>query len=210
MNIGIIVPSNNKSGPQKLAAICALDLSFSQKKVKVFIPRFPYSYYFLKLRKSYFHWLKISFFNFIDFFFNKKFSYEDIFDEKSKKYITINKVLIKPSNNQLLELDYIIIFSIAQLAELNGLIDDRKIIYYVLHPEEIDHPFHEEFLKIRKNFKGKIAAASENTSSQILGFNLKAPVIPSVVTHNNWANFQNHQKINKKFDILFHYSLFLS
>lgn len=208
LNIGIVVPSNNQAGAQKLAAIAAVDLSKHGCRIHIFVPRLPYYYYFVTLRRNPIAWLKVVRHYLVAFIRNRKFCFEDlILSEDVNSRVSIHNILRRPSRRQLSGLDRVIVMTIAQVAELENIYPQEKTVYQIHHPEESIYEFPELFKRIRVRFNGKIIAISPSTAKEVVDHIPEPPVVPDVVSGVFWRNRFISQYKKRHSDILFHYSL---
>jgi len=209
LRIGIVLPANNKAGPQKLAAIAALDLCKRGHQVHLFIPRLPYYYYFVKLRKEPLRWIRLIRHYITDYLKHRSFSYQEIisdFESSESKRLSIINVFRTPSKAQLIGLDALLVMTIAQVAELRNLYPQEKTIYQIHHPEEIVHGFAELFRWIRRAFRGQIIAISPWTSRAVSDHIPTPPVVPDVISTIFWEQRFHNNPGRRSKDILFHFS----
>ena len=205
-SVGIIVPSNNQAGAQKLAAICAADLSKCGFKVRMFIPRLPYFYYFVTLKKKPLTWLKTVRHYVIAYLRNPHFVFRELVGGENGEHVSTRNILRIPLRKRLSGLDCLIVMTIAQIAELKGRFPQEKTLYYILHPEERVYGHYDLFRKMRLTFKGKMVALSPWTAGELKDDLPDLPVVPAVISpvfYNQRRPFQEAPNPDK--DILFHY-----
>ena len=210
LNIGIIVPSNNQAGPQKLAALGAIDLSKNGHHVSLFIPRLPYYYYFVTLRRDPVQWIRLARHYVREYMRDRSFSFQDILNASNSSIsdkIKIKNVWRTPAKQHMKGLDAVWVMTIAQVVELEYRFPQEKTIYQIHHPEEIVHDYAETFQRIRARFKGKIVAISPWTANLVSNHIKKPPVVPDVISIFFWEKRNNPEKEIRDKDILFHYSL---
>lgn len=210
LNIGLIVPSNNRAGPQKLAAICASDLVRQGHRVCLFIPRLPYFYYFVAPGRnvlSLLRWVRLVVRYVAAYFKDSTFTFEDLLQHAlaSPNFRIIN-ILRKPFKRQVVSLDYIVVTTIAQVVELQGFYPQEKTIYYLHHLEEVTHGQEQKCRDIRSNFKGPIVALSSWTARQVVDQVPKPPVVPAAISPAFWSKADGSKSVERDKDILFHYS----
>ena len=207
LTIGLIVPANNWGGPQKLAAICANDLLRLGHRVELFIPRLPYFYYFVTLKRNLKQWLQYARFHVTAYLKDRSFIFSHILQAGSaREKLHVHNVLRRPSKRQLSRIDYLLVMTIAQVAELKGVYPQEQMIYQIHHPEELVHDHAETIRRIRTCFRGKIIAISPWTARSVSDHIDEPPVVPDVISDIFWerrclGGFGNRDK-----DILFHYS----
>ena len=208
LTIGIIVPSNNQSGAQKLAALCSIDLACHGHDVHLFIPRLPYYYYLVTLGKKPFEWLRLVRHYIIGFIRNRRFCYDDLIQTSSANHrIHIRNILRHPSKLQVSELDCLLVMTIAQVVEVQKIYPEEKIIYQLHHPEELVCGFPDVFRSVRSNFKGRIIAISPWTAQQVVDHIPEPAVVPDAVSTTFWDHNDELVQKQRDIDILFHYSL---
>ena len=205
MNIGIIIPSNNQAGAQKLAAICGSDLANSGWHVDLFIPRLPYYYYFVTLQRNLIGWIRTVRYYVSAYCRDSSFCFMDLLETVSSKGVHTHNVLRRPSRQRLKKLDFIIVMTIAQVAELKAFFPQERTIYYILHPEEMAYGHKDTFRRIRHHFPGKIIALSPWTANQVADHIPKPPVLLAVVSPVFWENRDSSREKKRPKDILFHY-----
>lgn len=209
LNIGIIVPSNNRAGPQKLAALAAMDLSRHGCRLQLFVPRLPYYYYFVTLRKKRMQWVRLVRHYVTAYVRNRSYSFQDLIDTCPKtvsERISIKNVCRCPLKNQMKGLDAVLVMTIAQVVELESLYPQEKTIYQIHHPEEIIHGHHDTLHRIRKAFRGRTIAISPWTAQAVSDHIEQPPVVPDVVSTVFWKNRYRIESGKRKKDILFHFS----
>ena len=168
LTIGLIVPANNWGGPQKLAAICVNDLLRLGYRVELFIPRLPYFYYFVTLKGHWRIWLQYVRFHVSAYLKDRSFIFSRILQAGTAgKRLRVQNVLRRPSKRQLDRIDFLLVMTIAQVAELEGVYPQEKIIYQIHHPEELVHGHAEIIQRIRTRFRGKIIAISPRTADSV-------------------------------------------
>jgi len=208
LNIGIIIPSNNQAGVQKLAAIAATDLVRHGHQVHLYIPRLPYYYYFVTLRRNPITWLKVVRHYLTAFFRSRRFIFDDLLNSSADgNRAAVHNILRRPSRRQLSGLDRVLVMTIAQVAELDKIYPQERIIYQIHHLEESAHEFPDLFRAIRSRFKGKIVAISHSTAMAVSDHIAVPPVVPDAVSDVFWQHrFVSHAR-KRIGDILFHFSL---
>ena len=209
LNIGIIVPSNNRAGPQKLAALGAIDLSMYGHRVYLFIPRLPYFYYFVTLRRDPVQWIRLARHYVRDYIRDRSFSFQDILTDSNSsisKKIHIKNVWRTPAGRKLKGLDAVWVMTIAQVVELESRYPQEKTIYQIHHPDEIMHGQAETFQRIRSRFKGKIVAISPWTVDSVSDHIGEPPVVPDVISPQFWEKRYKPEQGRRNRDILFHFS----
>jgi len=208
LNIGIIIPSNNQAGAQKLAAIAAIDLTNHGHQIHLFIPRLPYYYYFVTLRRNPVTWLKVVRHYLTAFLRNRRFCFHDLLiAATAHRRVIVHNVPRRPSGKQLSDLECLIVMTIAQVAELENLFPQEKIVYQIHHPEESIYEFPVLFRTIRMGFKGKIIAISPSTAKEVSDHIQEPPVVPDVVSNVFWQQRCLRRPGKRHQDILFHFSL---
>lgn len=206
MKIGIIVPANNRAGPQKLAALASNDLARHGHQISLFVPRLPYFYYMITLKRDTIGWLKVIRHHIASYFKNPRFSYHDVIvSEYLNTSIYMHNVLRRPSKDQLRRLDYLLVMTIAQVDEMKSLYSHERTIYYLLHPEEIAYGYEKAIQEVRSSFKGKIVALSPWTARRVSDHIPEPPVVPAVISPTIWANRRTAESKKRDKDILFHY-----
>ena len=209
LNIGIFLPSNNQSGPQKLAALCANDLSRHKYHVHIFIPRLPYFYNFVVLQKAPLFWLR----NYVlhelaNYLRDRSFVFEELLQpDVVSKNVKLHNVWRRPTRRHLAGMDYVFVMTISQVFELQSIFPQEKTIYYLLHPEEIASGHEQTIQTARSNFKGKIIALSPWTARQVSDHVRESTVVPSAVSPLFWENRFKAETVERDKDILFHFSL---
>ncbi|GEM_PF-1345351 len=208
LNIGIIIPSNNQAGAQKLAAIAATDLVRHGHQVHLYIPRLPYYYYFVTLRRNPITWLKVVRHYLTAYFRSRRFIFDDLLNSSAdSNRAAVHNILRRPSRRQLSGLDRVLVMTIAQVAELDKIYPQERIIYQIHHPEESAYEFPDLFRAIRSRFKGKIVAISHSTAIAVSDHIAVPPVVPDAVSEVFWQHrFVSHAQ-KRIGDILFHFSL---
>ena len=210
LNIGIIVPSNNRAGPQKLAALGAIDLSTHGHRVYLFIPRLPYFYYFVTLRRDPVQWIRLVRHYVRGYMRDRSFSFQDILNASKSsisKNIHIKNVWRTPARREMKGLDAVWVMTIAQVVELESRYPQEKTIYQIHHPEEIVHYHAQTFQGIRAHFKGNIIAISPRTADSVSDHIGKPPVVPDVISTLFWEKRNQSEEAKRDKDILFHFSL---
>ena len=206
LTVGIIVPANNRAGPQKLAALFSNDLARLGHKILIFVPRLPYFYYMVTLKRDPIGWLKVVRHHITSYFKAPLFSYNDLIEsDYLNAGIQVHNVLRRPSQTQLCGLDFLLVMTIAQIEEMKSLYPPERTIYYLLHPEEMAYGYEKTIQTIRSNFKGKIIALSPWTARKVCDHILEPPVVPAVISPTIWANKRTAASRERDKDILFHY-----
>ena len=80
LTIGILVPANNRAGPQKLAALASNDLARHGHQISLFVPRLPYFYYLVTIKRNPIGWLKVVRHHITSYFKDPLFSYNDLIE----------------------------------------------------------------------------------------------------------------------------------
>ena len=111
--------------------------------------------------------------------------------------IRVGNVIRKPSKRQLKRQDYLIVMTIAQVAELENRFPQEQIIYQIHHPEETVYEFPEVFKDIRSRFRGKMLAISPWTARTVSGPAVAPQVVPDVVSPVFWS-MRNHPDRRKR------------
>jgi len=207
LTVGIVIPSNNLAGIQKLAAIIANDLAHNGCAVNIYIPRLPYYYYFVTLRRRKLQWIRVVRHYVTAYLKDRTFVYEQMLRKKwTGNRIRVQNVFRKPSKRQLKRQDCMIVMTIAQVAELKNRFPEDRIIYQIHHPEETVYEFPEVFKNIRSRFKGKMLAISPWTARTVSGPAVPPPVVPDVVSPVFWTTRRQPDRQVRGKDILFHFS----
>jgi len=207
LNIGIIVPSNNQAGVQKLAAICAIDLARAGHSAHIFIPRLPYYYYYVNLERDFYKWLKIVRHYFFSYLKDPRFCFHDLIENSPfHSNIHIHNILRRPGKLDTAKFDFLIVMTIAQVVEMKFLFDPEKTIYLIHHPEEYVYDYPDVFRNLRKSFTGKIIAISPWTAKQVADHIQEPVVVPDVVSDLFWRQLGEQEVKPRKKDILFHFS----
>ena len=207
-NTGIMVPSNNQAGAQKLAAICAIDLARKKHSVHIFIPRLPYYFYFVTLGGDFYRWLKIVRHYFFSYLRDRRFCFHDLIQASSvHPNIHIHNVFRRPGKRITSNLDCLIVMTIAQVAEMQSVFNPEKTIYQIHHPEERVYAYPEVIRNLRRSFTGKIIAISPWTAGQITDHLPEPPVVPDVISNTFWEYVGSKNIQLREKDILFHFSL---
>ncbi len=209
LTIGIVVPSNNRAGAQKLAAICAIDLARLGHNVHIFIPRLPYYYYyFVTLGRNFYQWLKTVRHYFLSFLRDRRFCFHDLIQETTiHANIHIHNILRRPGKRQTSKLDRLIVMTIAQVPEMQNIFPPEKTIYQIHHPEERVYIYPDIFEELRRSFTGRIIAISPWTAEQVWEHIPTPPVVPDVVSNAFWDPSNEIHVPQRNKDILFHFSL---
>ena len=207
LSVGLIVPSNNKAGPQKLAALCAKDLTCRGHRVSLFVPRLPYYFYFVTLRRQPIAWVRLVRSYIIDYIRQPSFSFIELLDSYAGcENVHIYNVLRRPSKRRLNGLDCLLVMTIAQVFELKDRYPQEKMIYQIHHPEESIHGHVTTLQSIRSTFKGKTIAISPFTARSVADHISEPPVVPDVVSTVFWKNRFSKDSTNRNKDILFNFS----
>lgn len=192
-----------------MAALCATDLARQGHYVKLFIPRLPYYYHFVMLEHNPLLWLRYYVKPYlVDYFRDSSFAFDELLKtDSASERVSVRNILKRPTRKQLASLDYLLIMGIMQLLELKRKFPQERLIYYLLHPLEIDHGHVETIRTARSNFKGKVVALSPWTARKVSDHIPEPPVVSSAIAPAIWKNrFNSDQAIRGK-DILFHYSV---
>lgn len=203
VNIGLVLPSNYRGGPQQLAIMAASDLSQKGHKVRLFVPLFPWWYYFVTLGRNPARWLKYALRDMRILLQRRKFVFHDLLETQyiGQKF-DITFVPMAASKKQLKDLDCLLLNSIGQVVEYRQRYPQERQIYLVHHPEEDIHGHHEQIRAVRSSFKGKIVAVSPFTSRALKG---NPPVVPNPISSSLWENQRDIELEAPRKDILLYW-----
>lgn len=203
LSVGIVLPSNNKGGPQKLAALAARDLAQKGHWVTIFVPVLPYSYYMISLKPRPVRWLNIVRPFIKDWVRNRRFAFHELLDEGlGRDRITVRFVGRVVGKNDLNKTDYLIVNTIAQVAEYRHRFPQEKQIYLLHHPEENDHGYQDTFRELRLNFKGTIVTISPFTAREIGDHVSNPSVVLNPISQNVWDQRSTLNIDSPRLDIL--------
>ena len=201
LSVGIVLPANNMGGPQKVSTIAALDLARHGHHVSLFLPVLPYHYYFVSLGRNRLAWLRAVLPYVRDWARGSKFNFQDIQD--SPHQISVRFIARKIPTKYLKELDYLIIHSIAQLAEYKDSFLQQRQIYLLHHPEEHIHGHADEFSEMRRSFQGKIVTISPFTAGQVADHLPDPPVALNPISPIVWSQRISFDPERRRRDVLF-------
>ena len=203
LNLAMIMPSSQGSSVQKMMTIAALDLARNGHRVTIFVPLFPWYYYFVSLRRQPFLWLRYIVPNLRGLARQGKSHFRELLqNEESANRVTVTFVPMTASRRQLAKFDYLLLNSIDNVVGYENRFEGQKQIYMVHHPEERIHG-HADILKdLRQGFKGKILTISPFTAREIGDHVESAPVVPNPITPVLWSLRENFDVTAPRRDIL--------
>lgn len=207
MKIGILVPSNNKSGPQKMAALLANDLSRLGHDARIYVPILPYFHQFVALGRDPHRWLGLMRRFVPRALQGPAFAFQEVIRE-GRGRITIERVLSLPSRHRVRGLASLVVMSAAQAHEVRRRYPPARTIYMVHHPEEMTMPtsFREPLRRARQNLRCPMVAVSEATASMLSDHVPRPPFVPNPVSWALWAERHRPEEGQRTSDILFHHS----
>ncbi len=210
LSIGIVLPSNIKGGPQKVTAIAAVDLARSGHRVSIFVPVLPYYYYSVSLGQGYWFWLRHRLPPYVkDWLHNRKFTFQDLLNEEDVfGRVSVQFVARCASRRQVAACDYLIVHTIAQVAEYQHLFPQERQIYLLQHPEEHVHRHADIFKALRKSFKGEILVSSPFTAREVIDHVSNPPVVPNPISPIFWAQGRAYDFGASRQDMLFFYGAY--
>jgi hypothetical protein len=145
--------------------IAALDLARNGHRITIFVPLFPWYYYFVSLRRQPFLWLRYMIPNLRNLARQGKSHFRELLEnEESASRVTVAFVPMKASKRRLSKFDYLLINSIDNVVGYETRFVGERQIYMLHHPEEHIHGYTEVFKSIRQGFKGKILTISPFTA----------------------------------------------
>lgn len=205
-SVGIMVPSNMTGGVQKLAAVAARDLADNGHQVSLYVPLLPWRFYFISLShgpKKWLRWARYAGPIFLQWLKLRKFAFQDIlFHDKSDNSISVHFVLLRASKKQLSTIDYVLLYTIAQIDDYARRFPQERQIYLLPHPEEESHGNARLFQKMRSDFKGKILVMSPETGRNISDHVADHTVTPSPLSSIFWNQPRDSESETAKKDIL--------
>jgi len=192
LNIGIIIPANHQGGISKLSTIAALDLANAGHNISIIVPLMPYHYYYVALGNRRLAWIKSSVRHIQRRFHRKPFYSQGLLsDSEHQDKVSINFVLRQASRSSLKQLDWLILHSIAGIAEYRGKYPQARQIYICHHPEEWDHGHTESFRELRTSFEGKILAVSAKTALELANYMASPRLVPDCISPIIWKQREN-------------------
>jgi glycosyltransferase involved in cell wall biosynthesis len=111
-------------------------------------------------------------------------------------------VPLRASRRQLEHLNYILLYTIAQVDDYADRFPQERQIYLIPHPEEHSHGNAETFQRMRAAFKGKIQVVSPMTGRSISGHAPNYTVTPNPVSQVFWERSRDNAPETAKKDIL--------
>ena len=157
LRIGIVLPANLLGGPQKIAAIAALDLAKNGHEVTIILPLAPYFYYHVSLGRNVLRWVKQSIGHFREWFKNPSFVFEELLLDSSVDFPIRTKFVIRKSSRRALsKFDRVVVHSIAQVNEYARIYPQENQIYLLWHPEEHVHGYDQSFDNYDENLKERL------------------------------------------------------
>ena len=212
LRIGMVVPSNMKGGAQKIAAMAACDLARAGHAVSIFVPVLPYSYYFVELRGEPLLWMRVAATYASDWLRHRRFAFHEIVDpvkgrvrDESGGLLRVQWVARYVPQAELARLDYLVVFTIAQVAEYRDRFPQERQVYHMLHTEEREHGHADILRGVRRNFRGKIVAISPFTSRLVQEDVPGVSVVPVAVSPLFWAQRRVFDVERTRYDLLFHH-----
>ena len=203
LSVGIVVPSNVKGGPQKIAAIMASDLARDGHNVTIFAAVLPHYYYFVSLGKRPVHWLKYALRYAKDWASDRKFSFQELLEDPDvSERVRVKFVPRSASKGQLKGMDCLILHSIAQVVEYRDKFPQDRQIYLLWHPEEQNHGNQDTFKAIRNSFNGTIVVTSKFVAREIADHIPDPSLVPAPVATTFWSQRQSFDPSAKRMDIL--------
>ena len=203
LNLALMMPSSQGSSVQKILTIGALDMARNGHRVTIFVPLFPWFYYFVSLRKQPVLWLRYIIPNLRNLARQRKSHFWELLrGETAADRIIVTFVPMWVSRRKLAKFDYILVNSIDNVVGYRDRFDQHRQIYMVHHPEEHIHGYAEVFKSIRKSFNGKILVISPFTAREIGDHVASAPIVPNPVTPALWALRDNLDVTAPRRDIL--------
>jgi len=203
LRIGIVLPANLLGGPQKIAAIAALDLAKNGHEVTIILPLAPYFYYHVSLGRNLLRWVRQSIGHFRDWLKNPRFVFEELLLDSSVEFpIRTRFVLRKSSRRALSKFDRVVVHSIAQVNEYARVYPQENQIYLLWHPEEHVHGYDQIFQQLRREFKGKIVLSSSFTEDAVRDHVTDWSLIPGPISHLAWGYRGLKDESNRTRDIL--------
>lgn len=207
-HVGIVVPSNTRGGPQKISAIAAVDFARAGHKASIFIPVLPYYYYSVSLGKGHWFWVRHRLPPYVKdwigrrvFCFQDLLEHEHVVDEVSTRFVARFA-----SRRQVSVCDYLIIHTIAQVAEYETVFPQERQIYLLHHPEERVHGHGDIFRRLRQAFRGKILVVSPSTAREVADHIPDPPVVLDPISPVFWNHRCSYDLRAGRKDVLFFYS----
>lgn len=188
ITIGIVVPSNNRYGPQKIAAMAAVDLARSGHTVSIFVPVLPYFYYYVTLKRQPLVWARLVRPYLTGWFRYWRFSFQDVLDDPTlPRPVHVRFVPRLIPHRALRRLETLILMTIADVAEYRNRFPQTRQLYLIHHPEERAHGHGDLFKALRHSFQGHIVAVSPFTAAEIADHVPHAAVVPDPISPTLWA-----------------------
>lgn len=201
--VAMVLPVNILGGPQKIAAIAAIDLARNGHDVTIFLPVLPYYYYSVVLGRRRLSWIKSALLSARDWTKKRRFSFQDLLDESGVgDRISVRFVARAASKRQLSRFDRLIVHTIAQVHEYRDKFPQERQIYLLWHPEEDIHGHKETFRSMRVSFEGKIVISSRFTGDEVADHVPSPALVPGPISHPIWSQRDNIDLEKPRQDIL--------
>ncbi|SVE53473.1 uncharacterized protein METZ01_LOCUS506327, partial [marine metagenome] len=173
---------------QKIMTIGALDMVRNGHRVTIFVPLFPWYYYFVSLRKRPLLWLRFLLPNLLNMVIQRKSHFKELLkkDKSADKLVKVKFVLTKASKRQLEKFDYLLMSSIDNVIGYQYRFNQERQIYILHHPEEQNHGYAEVFKLARQSFAGKIITISPFTAREIEDHADSPFVVPNPISPYLW------------------------
>lgn len=210
LNIGIVVPSNFRGGPQKISAIAAADFARNGHEASIFVPVLPYYYYSVSVGRGYWFWVRRRLPPYVkDWIRTRTFCFQDLLNETSHaSSVSVRCVPRRASRRQVARCNYLIIHTIAQVAEYQTVFPQERQIYLLHHPEERVHGHADIFRGLRRAFRGKILVVSPSTAREVTDHIPDPPVILDPISPIFWDQRCSYEPGGARRDVLFSYDTY--
>jgi hypothetical protein len=201
--VGIVSASNQRVGGAKLVATAAADLARQGHSVTIFVPLFPWYYYFVSLGRHPLRWLRYVLPHVRTWLRHRRFSFQELLSENGTgTRVKVRFVVRRARKGQLRGLDRLILNSIEQVVYYETRFPQDKQIYLLLHPEEHAHGNADLFQDLRSSFRGNTLVISPAIAREVNGHIAETSVVPIPVSPLLWEQRHHFDKESGRQDIL--------
>ena len=203
LEVGIVLPSNQRTGMRKHQTITALDLARHGPKVTIFIPLLPWYYYFVSLGRRPLLWLRYVLPHVRNWPRDRNFPFQELLSETEiRDRVSVRFIARRASKKQLQRLDCLIVNSIEQVVQYENQFPQDKQIYLLHHPEEHAHGHADLFRELRKSFRGKTLVISPFVAREVSDHIPNPTVVPNPISPLLWEQVQPLDPEAKRKDVL--------